>query len=132
MPASVRMKANTRHGFTLIELLVVITILAILASLLLPAFSGATAAAHRVKCLSNLHQIGLSLSMYTDDFGHYPFYEAQVPKQATPLWWYEALEPYTKSKWWQPLYLCPAFKGQEYSDPTHRTYIGTSDWRNPM
>jgi len=121
-----------RLGFTLIELLVVIAIIAILAALLLPALSSAKASAHRVKCMSNLRQLGLGLSMYTDDFSHYPLYRADVAAPPSSLWWYEALEPYTKAKWWQPLYLCPAFQGQEYSDPKNRAYISTADWRNPM
>src|SRR5438552_14741732 len=56
-----------REGFTLIELLVVIVIIAILAALLLPALNKAKQQAYMVKCVSNLHQIGIGLKMYVDE-----------------------------------------------------------------
>ena len=54
------------RGFTLVELLVVIGILAVLASLLLPALGRAKESARAAGCVSNLHQMGIALLAYTD------------------------------------------------------------------
>ncbi len=54
-------------AFTLVELLVVIPIIAILASLLLPALGRAKAAGLAAHCASSLRQLQIGWQLYADD-----------------------------------------------------------------
>lgn len=57
-----------KKAFTLIELLVVIAIIAILAAMLMPALEKARTRARQATCRSNVHELGLSLAMFRNDF----------------------------------------------------------------
>jgi prepilin-type N-terminal cleavage/methylation domain-containing protein len=65
------LKRRPLCGFTLVELLVAIAIIAILASLLLPAMARAKSAGKRAVCTSNVRQLAIAIQMYLHDYDDY-------------------------------------------------------------
>ncbi len=105
--------AGGASGFTLIELLVVIAIIAILAALLLPTLSRAKAQANSTACKNHLHQMGLAIHLYVNDYQDYfPSVEYSPPSAQTLVGpWERAIEPYYPLRWTNTAYHCPGYKG---------------------
>jgi prepilin-type N-terminal cleavage/methylation domain-containing protein/prepilin-type processing-associated H-X9-DG protein len=126
------MKSPARRpvGFTLIELLVVIAIIAILAGLLMPALGTAKSKGNSIKCLSNLRQLGLALTLYAgDNDGYFP-----ARRERSEAWPVTLLSYYKDVK----ILKCPADRtgftppgvSPELRADAQRSYVinGFNDW----
>lgn len=63
---------RNRDGFSLTELLVVIASIGVLAALLLPAISKSKSKAQQIRCVGNLHQLGLGIQNFVAENHAYP------------------------------------------------------------
>jgi prepilin-type N-terminal cleavage/methylation domain-containing protein len=102
-----------KRAFTLVELLVVIVIIAILASMLLPAVSHAKASARLAKCKSNERQIMVAVHTYHSDYGAFPLSAYQpTPLSKRVCFWFDEVAPYlANTKWSNGVFRCPAYRG---------------------
>ena len=124
---------SRRAAFTLVEVLVVLAIVGLLAAILLPALASTRRAAQRATCSSNLKQIGLAMSLYTQDWRFYP---RLINKTETPGFtnWVSPLLRYTKST---QVFECPAAEPGVYDISQHvnagavNLFDGSYDFNNP-
>jgi general secretion pathway protein G len=83
--------AHRRGGFTLIELLLVLVILAVLAAIVVPKFSGRTEQARLAAAKQEISTIDLALDSFEVDAGRYPTTEEglnalMVPPSSVKAW----------------------------------------------
>ena len=76
------------RNFTLVELLVVIAVIAILASMLLPALQKARENTKKIQCVNQLKQLSVAFSSYANDYNDW------LPRSTTPTRWINAIESY--------------------------------------
>lgn len=130
------MTSSLRAAFTLIELLVVVAIIAVLASLLLPAISMARSVALDVACQSHQRQLGMASLAYAGDWNDVLPGNDWGPNYPSKFHWPYTLGQYIGVNWlyrWWPeagmqktpnvkLYRCPADGGA--SSP----YLNPKSW----
>lgn len=80
-------------AFTLVELFVTIAILGLLAALLLPTLANGRVSAQRIKCVSNLRQLGLATHMYWDDNAAACFRYGGSATNGGQLYWFGWMGP---------------------------------------
>ena len=104
-----RVRNTARGGFTLIELLLVLVILAVLAAVVVPKFTGRTEQARIAAAKADISSIDLQLDAFEVDAGRYPSTEEGLTALMTP--------PATVKAWHGPYLKKPPM------DPWGRPYV---------
>jgi prepilin-type N-terminal cleavage/methylation domain-containing protein len=147
-------RRTRKTAFTLIELLVVIAIIVILAGMLLPVLSKAKEKSKRIRCLSNLKQIGTADIVYAgdnqdkvvvaDDLNNNPSNPAFQPIALTPsiqvpAWASIGLNLYTNAPNADSIWSCPNRPTLPAYNPTfgqwgigYQYYGGVTTWINNL
>jgi prepilin-type N-terminal cleavage/methylation domain-containing protein len=115
----------TSYAFTLIELLVVIGIIGLLAGMLFPVLRKVQMNAKKSSCLNSLHQIGIAVSSYVNDYdGHLPVC-TRIPQDPEDVWSVVNIVKIDDSS----IYHCPGDSDPKYSGKTYFKLYGTSyEW----
>lgn len=113
-----------RTRFTLVELLVVIAIIGLLSALAFPVLNRVRGNAKKTSCLSNLHQIGIAVNAYVNQYdGHLPICSRVPVDPADPFSVINILP--LKGR----VYDCPADINKKYDGKTFAGKYGTSyEW----
>lgn len=103
-----------KKAFTLIELLVVIAIIGALGALLVPAVGKTREGARHSACANNLRQIGIAITMHTDD-NDLKFTPVFGPEPER-LKWYQYIDSYVDDR---EVFRCPSFKYHDYNNSNY-------------
>lgn len=118
--AAIRLKNS---AFTLLELMTVIVVIAILATMLMPAMQGVQRRVERINCTSNLKGLFVATESYIQDNGHWPQIDSALIKgdasdHKYSQAWINALARYGIA---QKVWICP----------THQRSLQNPDYTKP-